>query len=161
MQAAPGQKLLNPFEFAKAMKTRATKQADEAAAALSHARNTVEAKAKEVRDAAFAVRKAEIALANAKDAVETADRRVKKVAADEEASKAAVDAKAQAEAKAEGGGSSPFRRPARQGRKGPGRRARPGARRHFGRLRKRLPLYARRRSLWPRPRTCLRPRTGG
>ena len=100
MQAAPGPKLLNPFEFAKEMKTRATKQADEAAAALSHAQNTVEAKAKEVRDAAFAVRKAEIALANAKDAVETANRRVRKVAADEEASKAAVDAKVQAEAKA-------------------------------------------------------------
>jgi hypothetical protein len=46
------------------------------------------------------VRKALIALAKAKDAVETADRRVKRVAADEEASKAAVAAKAQAEAKA-------------------------------------------------------------
>ena len=100
MQAAPGQKLLNPFEFAKAMKSLATKRADEAAAALSLARNTIESMAKEVRDAAFAVRKAQIALANAKDAVENADRRVKRVAADEEASKAAVDAKAQAEAKA-------------------------------------------------------------
>jgi hypothetical protein len=100
MQAAPGQKLLNPFEFATAMKSLATQQADKAAAALSLARNAVEAKAKAVRDAAFAVRKAEIALAKAKDAVETADRRVKKLAADEEASKAAVDAKAQAEAKA-------------------------------------------------------------
>jgi lipoprotein-anchoring transpeptidase ErfK/SrfK len=100
MQAAPGQKLLNPFEFAKAMKSLATKRADETAAALSLARNTIEAKAKAVSDAAFAVRKAEIALANAKDAVEAADRRVKKAAADEEASKAAVDAKVQAEAKA-------------------------------------------------------------
>ena len=95
-QAAPGQKLLNPFEFAQAMKSLATKRADETAAGLSLARNTIEAKAKAVRDAAFAVRKAEIALASAKDAVETAERRVKRVAADEEASKAAVDAKAQA-----------------------------------------------------------------
>jgi hypothetical protein len=100
MQAAPGQKLLNPFEFAQAMKSLATKRADETAAALSLARNTIEAKAKAVRDAAVAVRKAEIALANAKDAVETAERRVKRVAADEEASTAAVDAKAQADAKA-------------------------------------------------------------
>jgi hypothetical protein len=100
MRAAPGQKFLNPFEFAKAMNSLATKQADEAAAALNLARNTVEAKAKEVRDAGVAVRKAEIALAKAKDAVEAADRRVKRVAADEEASKAAVAAKAQAEAKA-------------------------------------------------------------
>jgi L,D-transpeptidase catalytic domain len=100
MQAAPGQKLLNPLEFAKAMNSLATKQADEAAAALSLARNTIEAKAKEVRDASLAVRKALIALAKAKDAVETADRRVKRVAADEETSKAAVAAKAQAEAKA-------------------------------------------------------------
>ena len=42
----PGQKLLNPFEFAKAMNSLATKQADEAAAALNLARNTVEAKGK-------------------------------------------------------------------------------------------------------------------
>jgi hypothetical protein len=99
IEAAPGQKLLNPIEFAKAMKARAAKQADEAAAALSPARNAIEAKAKEAREAAFNVRKAEIALASAKDVVETADRRIKRAAADEEAAKVAVEAKAQAAAK--------------------------------------------------------------
>ncbi|MGO9483659.1 MAG: L,D-transpeptidase family protein, partial [Rhodomicrobium sp.] len=98
--AATGQKLLNPLEFAKAMKARAAKQAEEAAAALSPARNAIQAKAKDVSGAAIAVRKAEIALANAKEAVESADRRLKKAATDEQAAKAAADAKAQAEAQA-------------------------------------------------------------
>ncbi len=94
-----GQKLLNPFEFAKAMQARAAKQASEAAAALSPARSAIEAKAKEVREAVVAVRKAEIALANAKDRLELADRQAKKASAGEE-STAAAAARDQAAAKA-------------------------------------------------------------
>ncbi len=97
--ASAGQKLLNPFEFAKAMQARAAKRASEAAAALSPARSAIEAKTKEVREAVAAVRKAEIALANAKDRLEAADRQVKKASGEEE-SKAAAAAKEQAGAKA-------------------------------------------------------------
>ncbi len=98
-QAAHAQKLLNPLEFAKAMKAQAAKRAEEAAAALNPARNAIEAQAKEVREAAFSVRKAETGLANAKDLAATADQRMKRAAADVEAAKAAADTKVQAEAK--------------------------------------------------------------
>ncbi|MGO9869306.1 MAG: L,D-transpeptidase [Rhodomicrobium sp.] len=94
-----GQKLLNPFEFAKAMQARAAKQASEAAAALSPARIAIGAKAKEVREAVVAVRKAEIGLANAKDRLEAADRQAKQAPAGEEANAAAA-AREQAAAKA-------------------------------------------------------------
>ncbi len=96
----PEQKLLNPLEYAKSMKARAAKQAEDAAAALSPARNAIEARSKEVRETAVAVRKAEIALSNAKDRLESADRRLNKAAAGDEASmKDAAGAKAEAEAK--------------------------------------------------------------
>ncbi len=98
-QDASGQKLLNPVEFAKAMKAQAAKQAEQAAAALNPARNAIEAKEKEVREAAFALRKAEIALASAKDIAGAADQREKRAAADVEAAKAAAATKVQAEAK--------------------------------------------------------------
>ena len=98
-EAQPAQqKLLNPIEFARAMKARAAKKADEAAAAVNAGRSLVETKAREVRDAAVAVRKAEIALSNAKDRLETADGKLKK-ASDDEAIKAATAAKAEAEEK--------------------------------------------------------------
>jgi len=94
-----GQKLLNPFEFAKAMQSRAAKQASEAAAALSPARSAIDAKGREVREAVVAVRKAEIALANAKDRLEAVDRQLKRALGEEEL-KAAAAAKEQAAAKA-------------------------------------------------------------
>ncbi len=93
-----GKKLLNPFEFAKAMQARAAKQASDASAALSPARSAIEAKAKEVREAVVAVRKAEIALANAKGRFESADRQAKNGSAGEE-SNAATAAKEEAGAK--------------------------------------------------------------
>jgi hypothetical protein len=94
------QKLLNPHEFAKAMKARAAKQAEQAGSALSPARSAIEAKVKELREAAVGVRKAEIAQAHAKDRVETAGRQFEKVQGDDEAVKVAVAAKAEAESKA-------------------------------------------------------------
>ena len=59
----------------------------------------MEAKAKDVREAAATVRKAETGLASAKDLLENADRRAKLLASEEEALKAAAEAKAQAGAK--------------------------------------------------------------
>ncbi len=90
-----GQKLLNPHEYAKAMKALAAKQAEQAAAALSPARSAIEARARDVREAIVAVRKAEIALSNAKDRLEAADRQVKR----EPDNQALNAAKAEAEAK--------------------------------------------------------------
>jgi hypothetical protein len=98
-EAAPAQKLLNPVEFAKAMKAQAAKQAEQATAALNPARYASEAKEREAREAVAAARKAEFALAGAKDLAEIADRRVKRAAADVDAAKAAVEVRAQAEAK--------------------------------------------------------------
>ncbi len=98
-QAASEQKLLNPIEFAKAMKAQAAKQAEQAAAALNPARNAIEAKEREVREAAFTLRKAEIALASAKDIAGAADQREKRAAADVEAAKAAAETMVQAGAK--------------------------------------------------------------
>ncbi len=95
---AGGKKLLNPFEFAKAMRARAAKEASDASAALSSARSAIEAKAREVREAVVAVRKAEIALANAKGRFESADRQGKNASAGEE-SNAAAAAKEEAGAK--------------------------------------------------------------
>jgi L,D-transpeptidase catalytic domain len=94
------QKLLNPQEFAKAMKARAAKQAEQAGSALSPARGVIEAKVRELREATIGLRKAEVALAHAKDRVETADKQLQKAQGDDEAVKAAVAAKADAESKA-------------------------------------------------------------
>ncbi len=91
-------KLLNPHEFAKAMKARAAKRAEEAAAAVSPAQKAIYEKAKEMRVADVDIRKAKIALINAKDRLETAERQLQKASGDE-AVKAASDAKAEAEAK--------------------------------------------------------------
>jgi hypothetical protein len=91
-------KPLNPIEFAKAMKARSAKNAEDAAATMSAARGIVEAKTREVREATIAARKAEIALSNAKDRVESAESQLKK-ATGEEAIAAAGAAKAEAEAK--------------------------------------------------------------
>ena len=55
-EAQPGgapQKLLNPLEYAKAMKVLAAKKAEEAAAAASPARIAIQAKAKEMQIATF------------------------------------------------------------------------------------------------------------
>ncbi len=98
-EAAPAPKLLNPVEFAKAMKVQAIKQAERATAALTPARVAIEAKEREVREAAAAARKAGFALASAKDMAETADRRMKRAAADVDAAKTAIEAKTRAEAK--------------------------------------------------------------
>ncbi|MBI4723874.1 MAG: hypothetical protein HY765_02375 [Rhodomicrobium sp.] len=93
-----GQKPLNPLEFAKAMKERAVKRAGDAAAAIAPARDAVQAKVKEVREAAIGIRKAEIALENAEDRAEAAARRFQKSSEFEDVL-AALDAKAEAEAK--------------------------------------------------------------
>jgi hypothetical protein len=93
-----GQKLLNPHEFAKAMKARAAKQAEQAGSALSPARSAIEARVRELREAAAGVRKAEIALSHATDRVESADRQLQKAQGDE-AVRVAMAAKAEAEAK--------------------------------------------------------------
>ena len=97
-----GQKLLNPVEFAKTMRRLAAQRAEEATAALTPARKAIDAKAKEVLEVASAVRKAEIALASAKDTLDAAERRIKKAAADEQEANAAAEAKVQAEAKLAG-----------------------------------------------------------
>ncbi len=93
-----GQRLLNPLEFAKAMKARAAKQAEQATASLRPARSAIEAKMKEAREAEGALRKAEISLSSAKDRLENVDRQLSK-ASGEEAVKTAAAAKADAEAK--------------------------------------------------------------
>ncbi len=90
--ASGAQKLLNPFEFARAMQARAAKRASEAAAALGPARSAIEAMAKEVREAIVAVRKAEIALINAKVQLESADRLAKKTPAAGDSTAAAAAA---------------------------------------------------------------------
>jgi hypothetical protein len=91
-------KLLNPLDFAKAMKARAAKRAEEAAAAVNPARDAVEVKSREVKVAAVDLRKAEIALSNAKDRLQSADQQLKK-ASGEEAVSAATAAKTTAESK--------------------------------------------------------------
>ncbi len=96
---AGGQKLLNPHDFATAMKARAAKKAEEAAASASHARFDVVAKAKDVRAAAIELRKAQVKLDAEKDRLESAERRLKRAESDEAAVKAAEAAKADAEAK--------------------------------------------------------------
>lgn len=92
------QRLLNPLEFAKAMKGKAAKKAEEAAAAVRPARDTVEARTRDARVASVSVRKAEIALSNAKDRLESADRQLQKASGDE-AVAAATTTKLAAEAK--------------------------------------------------------------
>ena len=94
----PGQKLLNPLEYAKAMKALAAKKAEEAAAAASPARNAIQAKAKEMQVANVDLKKAQVALLNAKDRLAAAERQLTKASGDE-AVNAANTAKADAEAK--------------------------------------------------------------
>ena len=93
-------RLLNPLEFAKAMKGRAAKKAEEAAAAARPARDAVETRTRDVKVALVSLRKAEIALSNAKDRLESADRQLNKASGDEAiatatAAKAAAGAKVQ------------------------------------------------------------------
>jgi len=92
------QKLLNPLEYAKAMKVLAAKKAEEAAAAASPARSAIQAKAKEMQIATVDLKKAQIALNIAKDRLEAADRQLKKASGDA-AMNAANAAKAEAETK--------------------------------------------------------------
>jgi hypothetical protein len=68
-------KLLNPHEFAKSMKALAAKKAEGAAVAASQARAAIEAKAREVRVASVDLKKAQIALLNAKARLESFERR--------------------------------------------------------------------------------------
>ncbi len=95
---AASQRMLNPLEFAKAMKARAARKAEEAAAAVNPAQNALELRNREAKAAAADLRKAEIALSNAKDRLENADRQLKK-ASGEEAINSATAAKSAAEAK--------------------------------------------------------------
>ncbi len=93
-----GQKLLNPHEFAKAMKALAAKKAEETAAAANPARSAIQAKAKEMQAANVDLQKAQVALMNAKDRLAAAERQLKKASGDE-AVNAANAAKTEAEAK--------------------------------------------------------------
>ena len=93
-----GQKLLNPLEYAKAMKALAAKKAEEAAAAASPARIAIQAKAKEMQVATVDLKKAQVALLNAKDRLAGAERQLTKASGDG-ALNAANAAKAEAEAK--------------------------------------------------------------
>ncbi len=100
-EAQPGgapRKLLNPLEYAKAMKALAARKADEASAAVNPARTAIQGKAKEMQAATVDLKKAQIALNNAKDRLEAAERQLKKAPGDE-AMTAANAAKAEAEAK--------------------------------------------------------------
>jgi hypothetical protein len=100
-EAQPGgatQKLLNPLDYAKAMKVLAARKAEEAAAAASPARTVIQAKAKEMQAATVELKKAQIALNIAKGRLEAADRQVQKVSGDA-AVTAANTAKTDAEAK--------------------------------------------------------------
>jgi hypothetical protein len=89
---------LNPLDFAKVMKARAAKQVEEAEAAIEPARQAAYLKARRARAVAFEYRKAEGALAAAKERFELADRILKRAAGDE-AIKAATVAKDAAEVK--------------------------------------------------------------
>jgi L,D-transpeptidase catalytic domain len=89
---------LNPLDFAKAMKVTAAKQAGEAEAAIEPARRAAGFKARDARAAALEYRKAEIALAAAKERFELADRTLKRVTGDGEI-KAAAAARDAAEVK--------------------------------------------------------------
>jgi hypothetical protein len=88
--------MLNPLDYAKLMKVRAVREAEDAEAAIEPARRAAYLKAGEVRLADVAHRKAEIAVAAAKDKVEAAARSLQRVTA-EEAIKAEMAAKAAAE----------------------------------------------------------------
>jgi hypothetical protein len=83
---------LNPLDFAKVMKVRAVKQAGEAEAAIEPARRAADLKARDARAAALEYRKAETALAAAKERFELADRVLQR-AAGGEAIKAAAAAR--------------------------------------------------------------------
>ncbi len=92
------QKLLNPLEYAKAMKALAAKKAEETAATASPVRNAIQAKAKEMQVANVDLKKAQIALLNARDRLAAAERQLTKASGDGPVN-AANAAKAEAEAK--------------------------------------------------------------
>ena len=89
---------LSPLDFAKVMKARATKQVEDAEAAIAPARQAADLKARDARAAALDYRKAEIAFVAAKERVESADRILKRAASDG-AIKAATAARDAAEVK--------------------------------------------------------------
>jgi hypothetical protein len=73
---------LNPLEFAKVMKTRAAKRVEDAEAAAGPARHVAGLEENAARAAASEYRKAEIALASAKERLDSADRILKRAAGD-------------------------------------------------------------------------------
>jgi len=91
------EKRVNPIEFAKIMRVQAAAKANQAAAAIKDARAALSAKSQEVGVANVELRKANAALSNAMDRVDTLDRKIKK-AKDDEAVQSATTAKAAAEA---------------------------------------------------------------
>ena len=92
---------LNPLDFAKIMKARAAKRVEDAEAALEPARQAAGLKARDARAAALEYRKAEIALAAAKERFELTDRMLKRATSDG-AIKAATAARNAAEVKLNG-----------------------------------------------------------
>lgn len=91
-------RLLNPLEFAKAMKAKTARQVEQASAAIAPARQAADAKTRDVRAAAIELRKAELAVSLAKDKIEWADRILKRATGDD-ATKAATAAKETADGK--------------------------------------------------------------
>ena len=91
-------KLLNPHDFAVAMKAKAAKNAQDVASAASPARAAISARAKEMQAASVDLKKALVAFINAKERLEGAERQLQKASGDA-AVNAANAAKAEAEAK--------------------------------------------------------------
>jgi hypothetical protein len=89
---------LNPLDFAKIMRARAAKRLEEAEAATEPARQAADLKVRHAHAVALEYRKAEIALAAAKERFELADRILKRATGDE-AIKAATVARDAAEVK--------------------------------------------------------------
>ena len=89
------QKLLNPSDYAKAMKALAAKKAAEAATAVSPARIALQAKAKEMQIAVVSLKKAQIALNDASGKLQAVDRQLQKASGNGpiNAAKAAAEAK--------------------------------------------------------------------
>jgi lipoprotein-anchoring transpeptidase ErfK/SrfK len=87
------ERLVNPIEFARIMKTKAAADAVAAAAAVRPAQEEAVSKNREVKLANVELRKADIALENVKDRVESLESQIKR-AKDEAAANTATAAKA-------------------------------------------------------------------
>lgn len=92
-------RMLNPVEYAKAMKAQAAAKAQEATAAVVPARELAAQKSKEANAAASELERAESALEDVKDRIESLDRKAEKAKGDEETVEEAKTALVAAQAK--------------------------------------------------------------